>query len=156
MPPQVGVSTLPPAQAEKFRTRAGILARVNVALYQVSPEHRLRNISRASPGSSPAEEPPPAKLVLGYLITAYGKAAPEQEHSVERLLEAAHDAIHRMPILTALQLAAAMPASAGPRPNIRAAISLMSMTNEDTCRLFSAMRAECRPALFYVVRYGEQ
>ena len=81
MPPQVGVSTLPPAQAEKFRTRAGILARVNVALYQVSPEHRLRNISRSSPGSSPAEEPPPAKLVLGYLITAYGKAAPEQEHS---------------------------------------------------------------------------
>ena len=155
MPPKVEVSTLPPAKGQKFVRRAGLLARVNVALYRISTHAVGRNTPPSRRGSSAADEPQRPALDLRYLVTAYGTASPAQEHSTERLIEAAYGAIHRQPILTSADLASALPSAAGTRPNISARITEEELPLADLALLFSAMRAEYRPTSAYVVALSE-
>ncbi len=155
LPPGVEVSTQPPAQAEQFFERTGLLARVNLVLYQVSASPGRSNAVPARHSSPAEEEKPSGGLDLLYLVTIYGSASPEEEHSTERLLEATYHAIYQKPILSSADLGSALPGTAGPLPSVMARIVPQSLSCAEVERLFSSMHAVYRPTLAYLVTLSE-
>lgn len=145
MPPRVEVTTLTPAVAGQFAATTKCPARVNLALLVISLSPDGRNLPPAR--LDPAQPGlPPMLAELHYLVTAYGAAEPAEEHSVERLLEAVLETLHRHPILTPAELQAALPGNSISE-NVR--ITLAASTESELLSLFADCRAECRPALKY-------
>ena len=155
VPAKVEVSTLPPAQAEKFRTRTSRLARVNVVFIQISTDATVRDPLPPHRDPLAVGEPPARSMVLRYLITVYGTASPEEEQSTERLIEAAYAAIHRKPVLTSADLVSALPGAAGIGATVTSRIIEEVLPFVDLASLFSAMNAEYRPSLVYAVTLSE-
>lgn len=154
MPSNTQVTTLTPAQAERFSPHDGNLARLNLALYQVSFSSHVRNMLPVHAPAGPAEARR-LPLDLHYLVTAYGSVNPADEHSAERLLEAALRIMENHPVLSASELAAAFPDGAAVDPKDQVTIIPNdTVPLPELLNLFAAFRAEWRPALAYVLRLG--
>ncbi len=155
LPAEVEASILSPAHAEQFTPSSKTPARLNLALYRLATSAHRRNAGFVKAGTGPLLSPALAPLDLRYLVTAYGPAAPADKHSAERLLEATIRALTDNSVLSAAQLAAALPGESETQDGRRATILLEDLTLADLQNLFTNLRAEWRPALTLLVRLGE-
>ena len=157
MPPKVEVTTLPLTQAEKFERLGAVIARVNLVCHQVSPSPSLRNISLTRIDSPAIHGPKASPLTVLYLVTVYGAHSPEVSHSTERLLEAAFRAIDHRPVLTSVDLEAALPSVGGGMASTTTArIVPQILSLAETESLFASLHATYRPTLAYQVTVAEE
>lgn len=154
LPRNVEVSSLPPSVCVgEQKEQSGRPARVGVMLCRVTESAAIR---RSPPGGETAKDRCLLALELYYLISFQSSASPDEEDSKERLLEAVYVAFHEEPVLSPAKLAAALPAGVPPARNCTGLISSYTLTLEAEMHLgFSALHAEGRPALLYLVRLIE-
>ena len=122
------MTTLAPAEAERFTPHAGVAARLNLALYRIAISPHRSNAGFVRLGAPAPERSSLPSLELRYLLTAYGSARPADKHSAEHLLEVSLRAmsgacIRKMSFATdlvkkiTLRLPARSPLAVGPAPS---------------------------------------
>ena len=94
---EVVVSALPPDRIDALGTPADQKSRLNLFLYQITPNQGWRNVGLPShDGRGERLSNPPLALDLHYLLTAYGL----EEFHAEILLGYGMQLLHETPVLT--------------------------------------------------------
>ena len=146
-------------------TGDGAVPRLNLFLYQATPNTAWRNVDlpSRSPGGQRVSNPPLA-LDLHYLLTAYGIA----ELEAEVLLGYGMQLLHENPVLTREAIRTALnpsPISGALLPSVYQAlasadlaeqvemlkITPLTMNTEEMSRLWSALQARYRPTAAFQV-----
>lgn len=154
-------STLPPQQ---INAEASSQPRLNLFLYQVTPNSGWRNVglpSHSSAGDQVAV--PPLALDLHYMLTAYGK----QDFEAEILLGYAMQQLHETPVLSRERIrhtfTPTSPDSGGLLPDALKALTAADlaeqveqikltpqpMSAEDISKLWTAFQVGYRPSVLY-------
>lgn len=158
----VTVSALPP---DRIETGDNEEARLNLFLYQVSPNAALRNADLPTRnGRGRAVERPVLALDLHYLVSAYAA----EDFQGEILLGYAMQLLHERPVLTRAAIRATLAAPSPvngsilpPALNALSAaaladqlesvkISPVTMNTEEMSKLWTAFQAKYRPSAAYV------
>ena len=162
---EVMVSALPPDRIDTLGTPADQKSRLNLFLYQVTPNAGWRNVGLPSrDGRGERLSNPPLALDLHYLLTAYGA----EEFHAEILLGYGMQLLHETPVLTraAIRTSLAPPTSVtgggGLPPAMQALftselaeqveqikISPQSLSTEEVSKLWPAFGAKYRPTAAY-------
>jgi hypothetical protein len=158
----VAVSALPP---DRIDTGDNEEPRLNLFLYQVSPNAAMRNADLPTRnGRGRVVERPVLALDLHYLVSAYGA----EDFQAEILLGYAMQLLHERPVLTRdairATLAAPSPVDGSILPPALSALSAaaladqlesvkltpMTMNTEELSKLWTAFQAKYRPSAAYV------
>jgi uncharacterized protein DUF4255/IPT/TIG domain-containing protein len=160
---EVIVSTLPPDRIDALDAQKK--SRLNLFMYQVTPNQGWRNValpSRNSNGDRVSN--PPLALDLHYLLTAYGA---EELHS-EILLGYGMQLLHETPVLTrdAIRRSLTPPSPVGAGGDLPPALAALftsqlaeqveqikiapsALNTEEISRMWSAFQAKYRPTAVY-------
>ena len=160
---EVIVSTLPPDRIDALDAQKK--SRLNLFMYQVTPNQGWRNValpSRNSNGDRVSN--PPLALDLHYLLTAYGA---EELHS-EILLGYGMQLLHETPVLTrdAIRRSLTPPSPVGSGGDLPPALAALftsalaeqveqikiapsALNTEEISRMWSAFQAKYRPTAVY-------
>lgn len=92
------VTAQPPDRASQD---AGVGDRINLFLYQTTPNSAWRNMDMPGQVKPGERGNPPLALNLSYLLTAYGPATPDADLTAHRLLGEALSMLHDHPVLRA-------------------------------------------------------
>ena len=124
--------------------------RLNLYMYQVSPNSGWRNVDLPSTDSRGARSTnPPLGLDLHYLLTAYGT----QELQAEVLLGYGMQLLHMVPVLTRQQIEDRLP-PALQASRLAAQVEMVKLTQEspsteELSKLWAAFQARYRPTAAY-------
>jgi len=160
---EVIVSTLPPDRIDALDAQKK--SRLNLFMYQVTPNPGWRNVALPSRNSSGERVTnPPLALDLHYLLTAYGA---EELHS-EILLGYGMQLLHETPVLTrdAIRRSLTPPSPVGAGGDLPPALAALfsselaeqveqikiapsALNTEEISRMWSAFQAKYRPTAVY-------
>jgi hypothetical protein len=157
------VSALPP---DRIQTGANEENRINLFLYQVTPNQGWRNLGMPSTASGGERlTNPPLAIDLHYMLTAYGK----EDLSAEVLMGYAMELLHDVPVLGRADIRRSLspdnPINVNLIPkdeNGRSAVDLADqieqikiipvyLSADELSRLWTAMQARFRPTMAYQV-----
>ena len=157
------VSALPP---DRIQTGANEENRINLFLYQVTPNQGWRNQGMPSTGYNGEKlTNPPLALDLHYLLSAYGR----EDLNAEVLLGYAMEALHDMPVLGRADIRKSLSPTNPINVNLipkdedgRSAVDLADqieqikitpnfLSADELSRLWTAMQARYRPTMAYQV-----
>jgi hypothetical protein len=144
------VTTVAPDTIEL--TGPNATARLNLFLYQVTPNAGWRNVDLASRNARGDHvSSPPLALDLHYLLTAYGPQPLQQEV----LLGYGMQLLHEAPVLGREEIEGRLPAALAPS-NLGRQVEQIRVTpavlgSEEMSKLWSALQARYRPSAAYHV-----
>jgi hypothetical protein len=135
------VTTMPPDKAGQTDDHN----QINLFLYQVSHSSGARNLN----GQGLSSGLPGLGLELYFMITAYGRGS--SDILAQRLIGRAMSMFHSYPVLSAADIAAALPGSDLENQKDLVRISPHSITNEEMVRLWSNFQVKYRLSVAYRV-----